>query len=261
MSDMQKWLRRVICNDDGATAMADKFEERGFDFETAEAYYDWARRITGNDEKALEVVFQFDEAGFTLDRASDMYTWARRIVGNDQKALDLVLEFDQKNVPDNYVKDQYTWARRIVGNDDKALDMVRKTHGHPFGPMPLWYTEKMYKFARSKTGNDDKAIDLIFEWYGLVEIEGGDGWLVWWQLPSFQELAEDIPKFYDEIRRHAGNDEEAIELTTRLIKIAGRVDLAEFKSLWSSMRSDIGNDPECLEAVFVELEGRDPVSR
>jgi len=259
---MEKWLRsQVIHNDGGAKEMAAKCKEKGFDEESAKAYYDWARHIISNDQKALDLVFQFHDAGFTLDRAKDMYTWARRIIANDQKAIDLVLEFDQKHVPDDYVKTQYEWARRIISNDQKALDLVRKTHGHPFGPMPLWYTRDMYKFARGIISNDQKAIDQIFEWYGLVEIEGGDGWLIWWHLPSFEELAQDIPKFYAEIRRHTGNDDKALELTSRIIKIAGRVDLAEFKSLWTTTRHEISNDAGALEAVFAKLESRPPVSR
>jgi len=240
--------------------MAERFEERGFDENSGKAYFDWVRRLICNDEKACEMLFRFHDAGFSLERAKDMFDWARRIICNDEKAIALVLEFDQKNVPDNYVKEQFAWARRIVCNDDKALDLVRKTHGHPFGPMPLWYTEKMFKFARSKKCNDDKALDLIFEWYGLVEIDGDD-WLVWWQLPSFQELADDIPKFFDEIRRHICNDDKALEQTARLIKIAGRVDLKEFKELWSKFRREIPNDEEAMEAVFGELESRAPAGR
>merc|ERR1712129_113705 len=138
-------------------------------------------------------------------------------------------------------------------------DLVRKTHGHPFGPMPLWYTKDMYHFARSKIGNDQKALDQIFEWYGIVEIDC-DGWLIWWQLPSFEELAKDIPTFYAEIRKHCGSDQKALELTSRLIKIAGRCDLAEFKDLWKSCRKEIHNDKDALEAVFEELESRPPAS-
>lgn len=73
-----------------------------------------------------------------------------------------MLEFNSRDIPDDYVKTQYDWARKIVGNDQKALDLVRKTYGHRYGPMPLWYTRDMYKFARSIIGNDQKALDQIF---------------------------------------------------------------------------------------------------
>lgn len=89
----------------------------------------------------------------------------------------------------------------------------------------------------------------------------GDGWMVWWQLPSFEELATDIPNFYKEIRKHCGADAKALELTSRLVKIAGRVDLKEFQELWSEKRKGTGNDKDALDQVFEELESRDPVSR
>ena len=151
-------------------------------------------------------------------------------------------------------------ARKLVGSNDDALDLVRTTHGHAFGPMPLWYTHDMFEFARKKVGSNQEALDLIFEWYGLVEVDG-DAFMIWWQLPSFEELAKDIPNFFEYIRTKVGDNATALDMTARVIKIAGRLTLDDMKSVFDEKRSDCGNNADALEATFVELESRDPVSQ